>query len=374
MNLNPGALFIAVAMSFLSSSAMAQGLGLGGGIQIGHPYQVGAVDDVDLNSGNLALNIPIASYPEKGDLFLSYSLRYTAKQYSVQSFPFPGGGPGYENAWAITTPPGSQFGPRLALDQDINIQQFSYVAGNDCDPSGPYIPKYASVPLIYTADGAAHTMLHSEPSGNHSSGYWKSLDTLGFRSVSQSSYNIQYSGAPPPATDNILDKDGVLHYTSTPAAPGQDTVLMKDAHGNEITINTDNSGHLLASLTDTIGRQLPWDVDASNLISSNKLGTPTSDYSSCTGPLPIASAIIVTFPGPPQQSTLQYKLCYVTVNIKTNFNVQNSVGLPDEIAPYVSATGANVVPSVSVVQSVVLPNKTAWTFGYNDAMRAMTHQ
>lgn len=210
MTLTPRALFITIIISFSSSSALAQGLELGGGIQIGHPYQVGTVDNVDLYSGNLALNIPIASYPEKGDLSLSYSFRYTAKQYSVEYFPFPGGD---VNAWAITTPQGSEFGPWLTLDQDINIQSLSYVAGNDCDPDGPYIPAGAGVPVIYTADGAAHTMLHSEPGGNYSSGYWKSLDTSGFRSLSQFQYNPQYAAPPPAASDNILDKNGVLHYT-----------------------------------------------------------------------------------------------------------------------------------------------------------------
>jgi hypothetical protein len=51
-----------------------------------HPYgsyEGGSVDTVSLSNGALNIQIPVVSYPQRGDLHLSFSLRYGSKAWSV---------------------------------------------------------------------------------------------------------------------------------------------------------------------------------------------------------------------------------------------------------------------------------------------------
>src|SRR5262249_20125603 len=76
----------------------------------------------------------------------------------------------------------------------------------------------------------------------------------------------------------------------------------------------------------------------------------TTDYSNCSGPLPITSAQTWQVPGP-QGGTVTYKFCYVTFQL--NFNLY---------------PGTNHYPfneNVGMLQSIVLPNLTSWTFQYD---------
>jgi YD repeat-containing protein len=357
-----------VALMVLSSSCVwGQGVGQGTGIVDGHAYQLGDFDTIDAYSGHLSLHIPLASFDQKGDLSLHYSLRYSTGQYMVyysDSCPGPIGRDTtpcqdeiVTNQWVLASPTNGEFGPWFSFDEDLYLDFLSYTAGYECDADGPPIYQSAVVPAIYTSDGGEHVMLHSEPGGPLSSGIWKSVDSTSYRSVLSSAYNPQYGAPPPPDTGGVIDSKGVTHFSHAPFDP-ESSVMMSDVYGNKMTITSNpvfDQDNLLEEegvFTDSAGRSLPM------------YPTVISDSSLCTGPRPTTLVTRLALPG--QGSTSRnYTFCYVDVPIQTNFQ---AMGGPAEIAPYPTAANPNVIitPKVRMLQSLVLPNGTAWSFEYDD--------
>src|SRR5438046_3017504 len=106
-------------------------------------------------------------------------------------------------------------------------------------------------------------------------------------------------------------------------------------------------------LVDTLGRNIPAPPNTFGYYSSGLVnGTATSDYTGCTGPLPIVAARLWTPPALNGGQT-QFKFCYVNISVHTNLT-----GGPP------SATQINA--TYELLQSLVLPNSTAWTFQYDN--------
>lgn len=76
----------------------------------------------------------------------------------------------------------------------------------------------------------------------------------------------------------------------------------------------------------------------------------TTNFTGCTGQRPITLAINWSPPGP-QGGTSSFKFCYVALSILTNFRWPGA---------------AEYTANINVLQSVILPNSTTWTFDYND--------
>src|SRR6266566_6592900 len=81
-------------------------------------------------------------------------------------------------------------------------------------------------------------------------------------------------------------------------------------------------------------------------------GTATSDYTGCTGSLPILAARLWSPPGL-NGGNPQFKFCYANVSVQTQLTG----------GPY----GASQINATyELLQSLVLPNGTAWTFQYDN--------
>ncbi|GEM_PF-6045664 len=113
------------------------------------------------------------------------------------------------------------------------------------------------------------------------------------------------------------------------------TPVLEDSNGNQIVFN----GGLI---TDTMGRTIP-------------SPSSTSDTTGCTGSLPISSVLLWVLPGA-NGGTNNFKFCYVQVKIYTHHWTQNN-----------TSTNTYLEPNglYSMLQSIVLPDQTSWTFDYS---------
>ncbi len=172
---------------------------------------------------------------------------------------------------------------------------------------------------LRTRDGAAHNV------ENTSNGY-VSVDSTGFH------YD--------PNSNTAIDRNGVRYFFS-PSGPDLNSPgRIEDSNGNTITGTS-------TAWTDTLGRTLPappWAQGAGG-------GVATTDFTHCAGPLPTSSAYLWSLPGP-SGGTSTFKVCIAKVQLI-----------------YPSTTcGFNCYPvngTFPMIQSIVLPNNTAWGFEYN---------
>jgi RHS repeat-associated protein len=113
------------------------------------------------------------------------------------------------------------------------------------------------------------------------------------------------------------------------------TPVMEDTNGNQIVFNG-------GTTTDTMGRTIP-------------SATSTSDNTGCTGLLPISSIALWVVPGANGGSNT-FKFCYAQVKIYTHHWTQQN-----------TSTNTYLEPNglYSMLQSIVLPDQTAWTFEYS---------
>jgi hypothetical protein len=113
------------------------------------------------------------------------------------------------------------------------------------------------------------------------------------------------------------------------------TPILEDTNGNQILFNG-------STITDTMGRTIP-------------STTSTSDNTGCTGSLPISSIALWTVPGANGGSNI-FKFCYAQVKIYTHhWTKQNT-----SINTYLEPNGF-----YNMLQSIVLPDQTAWTLDYS---------
>src|SRR5262249_32791068 len=143
-----------------------------------------------------------------------------------------------------------------------------------------------------------------------------------------------------------------------------------DANGNRITWQQPGNLDVTTGYTDTMGRNIPsllgnWAAGFEQYLNAGTVvGGSPGDTTGCTGPLPIMYAFTWNPPGP-NGGTYPIKFCYVDV-------VETLPTYPDPNHP-----GTNIPPAAAdtaifggVLQSIVLPNGTAWTFEYtNDGPR-----
>jgi RHS repeat-associated protein len=211
-------------------------------------------------------------------------------------------------------------------------------------PGKTEIRHYYGIWSLYLADGSSHvlgnqgtvsyTILSSPPTIiiQKSSGPFETLDATGWRvegafttTANSSQFGSRVLGNP----TAVIDASGVS-YGST----------MEDSNGNQIIASS-------TGLTDTLQRFIPY--PPSHTSASN------TDSSGCTGPLPVAKAVLWSPPGY-QGAASPYKFCYATVS--TNLD-----GLREAVTlkPITGSTVFN-----PLLQSIVLPNGQTWEFEYND--------
>jgi RHS repeat-associated protein len=295
---------LAAFLLFLASAtASAQNVDTAVGLTPYQSFHGGDIDSINLSNGNVNIHLPLVTYPQRGLLSVGFSLVYNSHDTHSTQFCAPVNPPQCSLFWI------DGISPAVVDDQSVSIFEQIYQVPN----GGPKQSEFA----VITGDGAQHPLVR--PTLGQITG-----DATGF--WSNSSFDVN---APAPTV--IIDRRGVRHFITAPNG-----VLREDPNGNQIKISADGSSQI-----DTLGRSIPF---------TNPIpGSSTTDFSGCTGPLPISSAHIWLLPGV-SGGTMQFKFCSATIAISIPANGR------------IPAGGGNS----SELQSIVLPNGTAWTFEYND--------
>jgi len=321
------ALLVLLSLEALQLPAGAQNAPTIVGVAPFAAIHAGDVDRINLSNGSLSVDIPIASYPQRGGkLRLDLTLHYENRGFfSYQICNPPPAGCVTVNNWN---------GSGFEIRDKGSVEPYTAV---NFYPVGAYSPMqqptHFNVYEVQTWEGALHRL------GNVGS-WWESVDATGFR------YN--------PSTGIITDADGVRYsgggIGSSPSSgdtcPEPNFLCYRvassrvDPNGNQVTFAAgkfetlgDGTG---GGWTDTLGRIIP-------------VAASTSDLSGCTGSLPITSAYVWNLPGPSGGLSV-VKLCYATVALRFGAPGSRSVVYNQ---------------NASMLQSVLLPNSTSWIFLYS---------
>jgi hypothetical protein len=311
------------ALLFPFMDAAAQDLaGLEQGIRPYGSYHGGDIDSVSMVNLKPNIRIPLISYPQRGGkLKVSFAVVlsipasnpmpqcHTVKPYNC-----------YYINWTSTAPSlgGNASGGQLAIVNEGQVDWSCFPCAQQLRPQ-PY--------QISEPDGAVHRL------GQMASG-WTSLDATDWLYY-PSNFVTDSHGVSIPYSNLVIDRNGVRYSwgtaTNTPNNPYLSTI--EDPNGNFITTDVNTGSGASTKYIDTLGRRIPYPPPVG--------GTTTSDYSGCTGSLPITSALLWTPPGPNGGSST-FKFCYATVSVNI---------------PYDCPSGATCIPTGNggnVIQSIVL--------------------
>src|SRR5882724_10680611 len=269
----------------------------------------GDLDSVSMTNGGLVLHIPLVSFPQRGNLDLSFSVLANTKQWQSK-------------VNLLGCPPNSgcvpQWSPIVGMQGAYAISSLDWSPANECsvepgNETNDFTPTYTWSGSVIAPDGNAH------PFGNGSSPYGcgsvpRALDASG---ILQAGNNIIM----PNGTRFTYDSNGLLSNVT-------------DSNGNRITMDIQPGRY-----TDTLGRVIA--------LPPNTYSTVTSDLSNC--PSGTATAKTWTIPGP-SGGTRTFKFCYSNISIYTSFGQGGT-----EYGPANS----------SLLTALVLPDLTLWTFSYD---------
>ncbi|MGH9554618.1 MAG: RHS repeat domain-containing protein [Terriglobales bacterium] len=260
------------------------------------------IDSVSLVNGKLELQIPLAGYSQRGgSLGLTFSVRYNNPVFT-----------GYEDDCDIIQPchefwDFDNVGARLEANLGPRVDTYTEYIGSS------FVKRYE----VVTVDGSSHKM-------GQVGSTWETLDGTA----------IQFN----PTTRVVIFPNGTRYYLDTNL---WSLIKVEDANGNRISSTLVGGG--VTGWTDTLGRTIPH-PDAGPII---------TDYSGCTGPRPTTSARLWSLPAP--GGTMSFKLCYAIVRVKSDMG---SDGYSHQLYLH------DVDRTTVMLQSIVLPNGTAWTFEY----------
>ena len=271
-------------------------------------YHGGDIDSISLSTGSLALHSPLVSFPQRGGaLKEDYAIYYNNNPYHlVLRCPADSG---CELDWTKSS---NAVGAYVADSQTPQITVSRVVVNSR-------LQQYDCFYSVQEADASKHRLgqITGSVNCNSSNGTtYEALDGSGYHLTIDASGNY-----------TITDASGIRYYLSSSS-----TVWKEDPNGNQI---------LRSNTGDTLGRQMP-------------NSTSTSDFSNCPQGgtlLPVSAAAVWSPPGY-NAGTFTVKYCYASVAL--NYPGDSSSGV-------VSFSG-----NVQMLQSIVLPNGTAWSFEYND--------
>jgi RHS repeat-associated protein len=323
------------------------------GLQAYHDYHGGDIDHVSVDNGNLTLTIPIVSYPQRGNaLKVDFPVVYngTGKTYYETCFGPP------QSQTCITTwssnigtngslnPFTTAGGPALFDSQDMSAATKSVPSRVQLQG---YTNPYYDQRVWYTADGGAHYAFQtstgqiSQDGTNIQAGFlWAAGVDPGGQSTC--SWDCSLSGAL--ADSSVMaTRGGITYFGSSSEAIGP---VRMDMEGNYISSNG-------TALTDTVGRSIPFPTVVSSPTQA-ELATCSASLPSGFSALPVTSVNVWTPPG----YTQPFTFCYVTITESTPVIT---------VAPHLTSTVMGH-PTQTVLQSLVLPNGQAWTFGYTESI------
>jgi RHS repeat-associated protein len=276
-------------------------------------YQRGNIDSINLLNHGLNVDIPLISYPQRGGkLHLDFVLHYV-NQGNWWDCNLDGSSCSYTSS-----------GPYLANGFYV-IQAGVFVGGSDgCQPIGDQYGTYTCSAAAGWSGGSDGPMVPTSASS------WESADGTGGHVYGFNWQTYMYGGTFVDGNGTTVSSGGYPIPTPAPiAAPeGGATVFgQEDVNGNQI------SASWSSGWTDTMGRIIPFPVSTSPSVCPQT-------------PLVPSSAWVWNVPGV-NGGTYKLTFCYVS-NVPETLNWENQT----------------VNGNLTELQSVVLPNGTAWTFQY----------
>jgi RHS repeat-associated protein len=307
-------LLLLLISPLLAITANAQDPTLTQGIKPYGAYHGGDIDVVSFDNGKLDLHIPLLSYPQRGKLQMSFTVRYNNPGYSLYQTCILKNPCTYSVLSNFTT-------PQLPWGVSV-VPDFSALS---LIPTSIYNNVTKGYPLLYLPDGSSHT------TGNLTG-------TSSYRATDASGWMVNSS-----ATDfypgTVIAPDGTQYLFNTKSYLSSE----EDTNGNEITTNFSNS--VPTGWTDSLGRVVP--------IPPTQAGGVAGSISTCpAGALTVTTAYAWNVPNP-SGATATYTFCYG--NLSVDVLVGNFYGT----TPY-KATPL-------MLQSIVLPNGQSYSFTYDGA-------
>jgi len=306
-SLSVGAILLLLTLGSFQAAAQTADPTGGAGVKAYGAYHGSSIEHISLETSKLIANIPLISYPQRGGkLRVEFALHWYNPVYTYTQTCSPYLNPRCLDTFESAQPP--------ALFQAL--EGLPYISGVEVNNN----PESWNN-TIWDSDGGGHQTAPVDSAGQGP--VYRSIDATGY-------WLYVKEGTSP---NTIIDANGI-QYTY----PSSGSVTAEDSNGNEMTIGT--------SVVDTLGRTIPFPLSASN--------PTTTNFTGCTGPLPTTSASLWT---PPDQNggTVTFKFCYAGVHIQIN-------ALPSPCPADTQCVEPN--GTFTELQSIVLPNGTAWEFEY----------
>jgi RHS repeat-associated protein len=333
-----GKLLAIVAVVFLCGSAFAQSnpneeQGL-------KPYDTLHGDDLDsvsVTNGGLTLHIPLVSFPQRGDLDLSFFVSFSNKHWYIKPQRLDSQGHVVTPAQWLPMP---NTGVQIVSSVDWWVNS-CLTAEADTVDSGQVLYDWSD--NVTSPDGSTHTF------GDQTASYSGPVYPL---------RSLDASGLLRPDVHTVVMPNGTRYtYPSFPLCDtttrlgvvrgGHQASAVADANGNQITIGT-------SGWTDTMGRFLPGSV--SSAVHGIQPGVSTTDLSKC--PSGTSSALVWNVPGVATVNggVRTFYFCYSMFSISTNFDSTTSQGA-NNYGPV----------STSLLSAIVMPDPSQiWTFTYDN--------
>jgi RHS repeat-associated protein len=278
------------------------------------------IDHVSLQNGGLAVDIPVASYPQRGGkLKLDLHLYYENRGFYTATLCEP-------NCITYTNWNGSGF----SLRDMQNVVPYATSVGNlfavGCDKSGCPALSFGEY-AVQTMEGAIHRV-------GIVGSQWKTVDGTGFNWNSTAGIitdpdGIQTSVQPLTSGEGPVPCP-VVSGVGSQFSMDCEATSRQDPNGNKISFSS------TSGFTDTLGRSIP--------------NPAATSGSGCVGSLPTTAAYIWNLPGP-NGGTSPVTLCYAT-----SFITLTHSGF--------GGFGTNNV-NEQMLQSVLLPDGKSWVFQYS---------
>jgi RHS repeat-associated protein len=300
-------------------------------------FHGGDLDSVSLTNGGLSLHIPLASFPQRGNLDLSFFVSFSNKQWYVKP-------PRLDSQGHVITPaqwlPMPNTGVQIVSSADWWMDTSFAIEPQDPNIQGQTLYDWSQ--SVSSPDGSTHLFGDQIASFNPPLYPMRSLDATGLLRPDAQTLTL------PNGTRFSYPTLTGLEMTSPfgHIRGGKQASSVTDANGNQITIGT-------TGWTDTMGRFIPG--SASTAVQGIQPGAPTTDLSKC--PSGTTSALIWSVPGVASINggVRTFYFCYTSLPLSTNFDV-NTTGGVHNYGPV----------NTPLLTAVILPDLTAWTFTYDN--------
>ena len=304
------------------------------------PYDTwhgGDLDSVSVTSGGLSLHIPLASFPQRGNLDLSFMVSFSNKQ------------------WYLAPPQFDRFGHQTSSakwlpmrNTGVQIVSSTDWWENTCTVAENTDPINQNGQIVYTWSDSV-----SSPDG---SSHLFGAQTESFAPEQFPVRSLDATGLLRPDAQTVILPNGTKYsypLSSSCSSPkgfirgGAQPTSVTDANGNQITIGT-------TGWTDTVGRFLPG--SGSSAVQGIQPGVPTPDLSQC--PVGTASALIWNVPGVAtvNAGVRTFYFCYSMFTLSTALPTTTDQGTTLNYGPV----------NASLLSAVVLPDSTKWIFTYDN--------